>query len=64
MPHDFDYALPFYQCPGDEIEVQIYAVDIYGNQSNIFTMFIEKSSTEQNWVCQIVVVPPVVVPSS
>ncbi len=64
MPHDFDYALPFYQCPGDEIEVQIYAVDIYGNQSNTFTMIIERSSTEQNWICQFVVVPPVVVPSS
>ena len=48
MPHDFDYALPFYQCSGDEIEVQIYAVDIYGNQSNTFTMFLESGS---GWPC-------------
>ena len=49
MPHDFDYALPFYQCPGNEIEVQIYAVDIYGNQSNTFTMFLESGS---GWPCK------------
>ena len=53
MPHNFIYDVHFSNyCATDEIEVQIYAVDIYGNQSNTFTMFIERDvSSGTVWPC-------------